>query len=108
MTCEIFKHLISFLAMKLWNSILGCVSGRNFLGSEDVLIDWEDQVFHDLDLLSLCENLELTPIMWPRDTLFLFYILMESLSWNIDERDILLDNISKRCDAYTMISDLRN
>lgn len=75
--------------------VLGTFSRKNIMGSGDALVDWEDQVLHNLDLLNLCENLELTPNLWPRDTLFLYYILMESLSWNIDERDMLLDNISK-------------
>jgi cation channel sperm-associated protein 2 len=56
--------------------------------------DWETRVFHLLDLLKVAEG-QLSPSLWPRDTLFHYYVILEALGNNISERDELLNILNE-------------
>ena len=62
----------------------------------DPLTDWETSVMHNLQVLDACDNY-LSPVLWSRDTLFHFYVLLESLTSNLYERDRLLNLLSTAC-----------
>lgn len=53
--------------------------------SDDILVDWEAEVFHSLELIKSLGN-KMSPVFWPRDTMFQYYILLEAYASNLDER----------------------
>jgi len=57
--------------------------------SDDVLVDWEAEIFHSLELIKSIRN-HMSPVFWPRDTMFQYYMLLEAYSSNLDERSHLL------------------
>ncbi|CAG7675430.1 unnamed protein product [Allacma fusca] len=52
--------------------------------------NWEHIVLQNIDVLNIAQNISLSPILWSRDTLFHYYIILEALSSNLYERDQLL------------------
>jgi len=60
----------------------------------DLHLAWEKDTFQNLQILAaLGENL--TPTVWPRDTLFQFYVLLEALATSMDERNYLLRQLDQ-------------
>ncbi|OXA61168.1 cation channel sperm-associated protein 2 [Folsomia candida] len=57
--------------------------------NEDPHISWEDEVFHNLQIISALGN-NLSPTIWPRDTLFQYYVLLEALASNVEEKNYIL------------------
>jgi len=57
--------------------------------SDDPLVDWEAEVFHNLELVRALKA-EMSPLLWPRDTMFQYLMLLESYSSNLDERKRIL------------------
>ncbi|ODM97959.1 Cation channel sperm-associated protein 2 [Orchesella cincta] len=62
--------------------------------SDDVLVDWEAEIFHSLELIRALEN-EMSPVFWPRDTMFQYYMLLEAYASNLDERAHLMHLLDK-------------
>ncbi|CAG7818997.1 unnamed protein product [Allacma fusca] len=67
---------------------------QEILKTPDSKKDWETRVFHLLDLIKASQG-ELSPSLWPRDTLFHYYVILEALGNNISERDELLNILNE-------------
>jgi hypothetical protein len=55
----------------------------------DNLTDFEVNVFHNLEIIKT-SGIEMSPMLWPRDTLFQYFILLEACANNMDERDKIM------------------
>ncbi|CAL8088850.1 unnamed protein product [Orchesella dallaii] len=63
---------------------------------DDVHLAWEKETFQNLHILTALED-NLTPTVWPRDTLFQYYILLEAMANSIDERNYILRQLGNPC-----------
>ncbi|XP_035706808.1 cation channel sperm-associated protein 2 isoform X2 [Folsomia candida] len=62
--------------------------------SDDPLVDWEAEVFHNLEIIKALGQ-KMSPVMWPRDTMFQYYMLLEAYASNADERNQLFKLLDK-------------
>jgi len=54
----------------------------------DRLTNWEAEIIHNLKILK-AQKAKLSPVLWPRDTMFQHFMLLEALASNLDERDAI-------------------
>ena len=69
-------------------------SGDSKKKVKDDLVDFEDNVFNDLEIVRALGS-GMSQTLWPRDTLFQYYVLLETIANNLDEREQLLGLLSK-------------
>ena len=55
----------------------------------DNLTDFEINIFHNMEIIRTSGS-DMSPILWPRDTLFQYFILLEAIANNMDEKDKIM------------------
>nr|XP_006817525.1 PREDICTED: cation channel sperm-associated protein 2-like [Saccoglossus kowalevskii] len=68
------------------NELAQAVS-HHLVKAQDSSINWEKTVHDNLELLARTP----TETLWPRDTLFRYFQLMEAMQENLQERQDLMD-----------------